>query len=244
MARLPSLAPAERRRGVRRAWAQAGRRAGAGVLPRRARRGRARRHPPLRRRALARLHRRLGLGPARHRAQDAPLVRRARARGVRREPRVHELAVRDQHQALERPRRRRPRLHAQGRGEGDRSPRGSARDLHGEAVRGPGRLRASTSISRSATAPAQNAFADEDGPAGLSRLAASFIAGVLEHAQGLQALLGPTVNAYKRILPDSLAPTHANWGHDNRTAFCRVPLERARARGSRSGRATGPRTRT
>ena len=71
-----------------------------------------------------------------------------------------------------------------------------------------------------------NAFADEDGPAGLSAVAAQFIAGVLEHAQGLQALLGPTVNAYKRLLPDSLAPTHGNWGHDNRTAFCRVPNER------------------
>jgi len=76
-----------------------------------------------------------------------------------------------------------------------------------------------------------NAFADEDGPEGLSTLAAQFIAGVIDHAQGLQALLGPTVNAYKRILPDSLAPTHANWGHDNRTAFCRVPNERgARSR--------------
>ena len=80
-------------------------------------------------------------------------------------------------------------------------------------------------------ADGRNAFADEDGPDGLSRVAASFIAGVLEHAQGLQALLGPTVNAYKRILPDSLAPTHGNWGHDNRTAFCRVPKERgARSR--------------
>lgn len=76
-----------------------------------------------------------------------------------------------------------------------------------------------------------NAFADEGGPDGLSPLAASFVAGVIDHAQGLQALLGPTVNAYKRILPDSLAPTHANWGHDNRTAFCRIPRERgARAR--------------
>lgn len=76
-----------------------------------------------------------------------------------------------------------------------------------------------------------NAFADEDGPAGLSTVAAQFIAGVLEHAQGLQALLGPTVNAYKRLVPDSLAPTHGNWGHDNRTAFCRVPNERgARSR--------------
>jgi glutamine synthetase len=76
----------------------------------------------------------------------------------------------------------------------------------------------------------RNAFADEGGPEGLSPLAANFIAGVIEHAQGLQALLGPTINSYKRILPDSLAPTHANWGHDNRTAFCRVPNER----GSRS----------
>jgi glutamine synthetase len=82
-----------------------------------------------------------------------------------------------------------------------------------------------------AGADGHNAFADTGGPDGLSPLAAQFIAGVIEHAHGLQALLGPTVNAYKRILPDSLAPTHANWGHDNRTAFCRVPRERgARAR--------------
>jgi glutamine synthetase len=70
----------------------------------------------------------------------------------------------------------------------------------------------------------RNAFASDE--AALSPLGLQFVAGVLEHAQGLQALLGPTVNAYKRILPDSLAPTHANWGHDNRTAFCRVPNER------------------
>ncbi len=82
-----------------------------------------------------------------------------------------------------------------------------------------------------AAADGHNAFAEEGGPEGLSPLAGHFIAGVIEHAHGLQALLGPTVNAYKRILPDSLAPTHANWGHDNRTAFCRVPRERgARAR--------------
>jgi glutamine synthetase len=73
-------------------------------------------------------------------------------------------------------------------------------------------------------ADGRNAFASDD--AALSPLGMQFVAGVLEHAQGLQALLGPTINAYKRILPDSLAPTHANWGHDNRTAFCRVPNER------------------
>jgi glutamine synthetase len=71
-----------------------------------------------------------------------------------------------------------------------------------------------------------NAFDDDTGGDGLSPLARGFVAGLLDHADALQALLGPTVNAYKRILPDSLAPTHANWGHDNRTAFCRVPRER------------------
>ncbi len=77
-----------------------------------------------------------------------------------------------------------------------------------------------------AGADGNNAFADASAPDGLSPLVGAFVAGVLEHAAGLQALLGPTVNAYKRLLPDSLAPTHGNWGHDNRTAMCRLPLER------------------
>ena len=86
-------------------------------------------------------------------------------------------------------------------------------------------------LSLDDSASGRNAFDDSGGPGGLSPLAANFIAGLIEHAQGLQALLGPTVNAYKRILPDSLAPTHANWGHDNRTAFVRIPNERgSRAR--------------
>lgn len=79
-----------------------------------------------------------------------------------------------------------------------------------------------------ADADGHNLFDDPGGRDGLSGLALQFIAGVIEHAAGLQALLGPTVNAYKRILPDSLAPTHANWGHDNRTSFVRVPRERGR----------------
>jgi glutamine synthetase len=70
-----------------------------------------------------------------------------------------------------------------------------------------------------------NAFDATDGPDGLGLLTSRFVAGVLAHAQGLMAVLAPTVNAYKRIVPDSLAPTHANWGHDNRTAFVRVPKE-------------------
>ncbi len=57
----------------------------------------------------------------------------------------------------------------------------------------------------------------------------AFIAGVLAHAPALMAVLNPTINAYRRLQPDSLAPTHANWGWDDRTAFIRIPPERGEA---------------
>jgi hypothetical protein len=74
-----------------------------------------------------------------------------------------------------------------------------------------------------------NAFADHGDDDGVSDELRHFTAGLLAHARGLMAFLNPTINAYRRIVPDSLAPTHANWGHDNRTTFVRVPSERGRA---------------
>jgi glutamine synthetase len=75
----------------------------------------------------------------------------------------------------------------------------------------------------------RNAFdAPGDGD-GVSAELRAFTAGVLAHAAGLMALLNPTINAYRRIQPDSLAPTHANWGWDNRTTFVRIPPERGGA---------------
>jgi glutamine synthetase len=56
-----------------------------------------------------------------------------------------------------------------------------------------------------------------------------FLGGVMRHAPALMAFLNPTINAYRRLVPDSLAPTHANWGWDNRSAFGRVPPERGPA---------------
>jgi glutamine synthetase len=78
-------------------------------------------------------------------------------------------------------------------------------------------------------ADGQNAFADGGGRDGLSPLLGRFVAGVLAHAPALTAVLAPTVNAYKRMVPDSLVPTHANWGLDNRTSFIRIPPERGAA---------------
>ncbi|MHB1234649.1 MAG: glutamine synthetase family protein, partial [Microbacteriaceae bacterium] len=62
--------------------------------------------------------------------------------------------------------------------------------------------------------------------AGLSGTANQMIAGILANAHALAALTNPTVNAYKRLGPDTLAPYRANWGHDNRSAMLRVPPER------------------
>ena len=70
-----------------------------------------------------------------------------------------------------------------------------------------------------------NCSGDDDHATGLSAEMRHFVGGVLEHAPALMAFLNPTVNAYRRILPDSLAPTHVNWGLDNRTTFVRVPPE-------------------
>jgi glutamine synthetase len=73
----------------------------------------------------------------------------------------------------------------------------------------------------------RNAFADSEH--GTTPELLAFSAGVLKHAPALMAFLNPTINAYRRIMPDSLAPTHANWGWDNRATFIRIPPERGSA---------------
>lgn len=64
---------------------------------------------------------------------------------------------------------------------------------------------------------------------GLSATARHALAGVLEHAPALSALLNPTVNSYKRFGPDTTAPWLINWGLDNRNAMVRIPPERGAA---------------
>ncbi len=60
----------------------------------------------------------------------------------------------------------------------------------------------------------------------LSTITKRMIAGILEHAPALVAFCNPTVNAYKRLGPDTMAPYRSNWGYDNRTTFVRIPPER------------------
>ena len=64
---------------------------------------------------------------------------------------------------------------------------------------------------------------------GLSPLAYSFLAGILEHARALQAVIGPTVNSYKRTGAISTrsgatwSPRRAGYGGNDRTHFIRIP---------------------
>ncbi|WP_319053982.1 type III glutamate--ammonia ligase [Streptomyces europaeiscabiei] len=64
---------------------------------------------------------------------------------------------------------------------------------------------------------------------GLSPLAYSFVAGIVEHARALQAVIAPTVNSYKRTGAVSTrsgatwSPRMASYGGNDRTHFVRVP---------------------
>ncbi len=49
-----------------------------------------------------------------------------------------------------------------------------------------------------------------------------FIAGQQALMPDWMALLAPTINSYKRLVPGTWAPTHATWGRDNRTCALRI----------------------
>ena len=66
----------------------------------------------------------------------------------------------------------------------------------------------------------------DDDAGELSTITKRMIAGILEHAPALVAFCNPTINAYKRLGPDTMAPYRSNWGYDNRTTFVRIPPER------------------
>jgi glutamine synthetase len=42
----------------------------------------------------------------------------------------------------------------------------------------------------------------------------------------MMVFFNPTVNAYRRMIPDALVPTRVCWGHDHRMALVRVPKDR------------------
>ena len=70
-----------------------------------------------------------------------------------------------------------------------------------------------------------NLFYDEmDDYAELSQQGRYFIGGILDHAQSLSAIVTPTINSYKRIVPGFEAPVYLAWSRGNRSAVIRVPV--------------------
>ena len=72
-------------------------------------------------------------------------------------------------------------------------------------------------------AQGNNIFFDPQDEFHLSETAYSFIAGQLKHARGLSALVAPTVNSYKRLVPGYEAPVYVGWAQVNRSALIRIP---------------------
>jgi glutamine synthetase len=56
----------------------------------------------------------------------------------------------------------------------------------------------------------------------LSEIGTHYLAGLLEHAQGMTAMCTPTANGFGRFRPNALAPQSILWGRDNRGAMLRV----------------------
>ncbi len=68
----------------------------------------------------------------------------------------------------------------------------------------------------------QNLFSSERSGE-ISTLAMHYVAGLIEHADSLIAILAPTINSYKRLVPGFEAPTRIAWGYMNRSTMVRVP---------------------
>jgi glutamine synthetase len=69
----------------------------------------------------------------------------------------------------------------------------------------------------------KNAFFDPSDKYNLSKVAKSYIAGLLKHAPEITAVCNQWVNSYKRLVPGYEAPVYLSWARRNRADLIRVP---------------------
>jgi glutamine synthetase len=63
-----------------------------------------------------------------------------------------------------------------------------------------------------------------DGYAGFSQLGLWYIGGLIKHGSALSAIIAPTTNSYKRLVPGFEAPVNLAYSRRNRSAACRIPM--------------------
>ncbi len=68
-----------------------------------------------------------------------------------------------------------------------------------------------------------NAFFDKNGKYYLSKVALSFLAGLLKYAPEFTSVTSQWVNSYKRLVPGYEAPVYLSWANRNRSDLIRVP---------------------
>jgi len=72
----------------------------------------------------------------------------------------------------------------------------------------------------------KNMFQDDSDEFRLSQTARYFIGGILEHARGMAAIANPTLNSYKRLIPNFEAPVYIAWAQYNRSSLVRIPARK------------------
>jgi len=72
----------------------------------------------------------------------------------------------------------------------------------------------------------KNAFYDPKAQWELSKVALSYIAGLIKHARGFCAVTNPLVNSFKRLVPGYEAPVNVAWSMRNRSPMIRIPDRR------------------
>jgi glutamine synthetase len=72
-----------------------------------------------------------------------------------------------------------------------------------------------------------------DGYAGLSQMALWYIGGLIAHGPALSALIAPTTNSYKRLVPGFEAPVNLAYSRRNRSAAVRIPMYSASPKAKR-----------
>jgi glutamine synthetase len=68
-----------------------------------------------------------------------------------------------------------------------------------------------------------NLFYGEGGYANLSQTALWYIGGIIKHTPALLAIVAPTTNSYKRLVPGFEAPVMMAYSNRNRSACIRIP---------------------